>query len=222
MAPKVNCNAQKLTSIQTWFRKSRTVWSLKELEKQLPAVGSINNMQVKDYIQTLQDDSKILCEKIGSGNWYWSFPSQHAKNVEAAHTAASAEHAKLSSAVSALRSQLSSRAAATQQEELDQSGESRQDLITRQQILHSDVEGMKKELASYSDSDPTELEKQKAEAWGDFSLADGFSEDIYAMESWFKKMGAEEMVASLKDTLYVDEWDHEEEMLRELSWRELC
>jgi hypothetical protein len=46
-APKVNCNPQKLASIITYFQKSRTVHSIKDLEKQLPSVASINGMQVK-------------------------------------------------------------------------------------------------------------------------------------------------------------------------------
>lgn len=39
-------------------------------------------MQVKDYLQALSDDNKIRVEKIGSGNWYWSFPSEETKARE--------------------------------------------------------------------------------------------------------------------------------------------
>lgn len=39
-------------------------------------------MAVKDYLQALQDDSLIRAEKIGSGNWYWSFPSEAKKAKE--------------------------------------------------------------------------------------------------------------------------------------------
>jgi hypothetical protein len=42
----------------------------------LPAVASINGMQVKEYIQALVDDGKLRVEKIGSGNWYWCFDSE--------------------------------------------------------------------------------------------------------------------------------------------------
>ena len=30
---------------------------------------------VKDFLKDLIDEGKIKCEKIGSGNWYWCFPS---------------------------------------------------------------------------------------------------------------------------------------------------
>ncbi|KAI9880012.1 MAG: hypothetical protein M1830_005931 [Pleopsidium flavum] len=36
-------------------------------------------MQVKDYLQALSDGGKICVEKIGSGNWYWSFAGKEKK-----------------------------------------------------------------------------------------------------------------------------------------------
>ncbi|CRG90168.1 hypothetical protein PISL3812_07211 [Talaromyces islandicus] len=55
---------------------------MKDLEKSLPPVASINGIQVKEYIQGLLDDSKIRVEKIGSVNWYWSFPSDERRERE--------------------------------------------------------------------------------------------------------------------------------------------
>lgn len=49
----------------------------------LPQVAAITGIQVKDYLQALQDDNKIRVEKIGSGNWYWSFSSDEKKAKEA-------------------------------------------------------------------------------------------------------------------------------------------
>jgi len=46
-APKVNCNPLKLTNIVTYFQKSRVAHNIKDLEKHLPSVASINGMQVK-------------------------------------------------------------------------------------------------------------------------------------------------------------------------------
>lgn len=38
-------------------------------------------MVVKDFLTALTDEGLVRVEKIGSGNWYWSFPSdaKHAK-----------------------------------------------------------------------------------------------------------------------------------------------
>ena len=43
----MKCNPLKLTSIITYFQKSRVAHNIKDLEKHLPAVASINGMQVK-------------------------------------------------------------------------------------------------------------------------------------------------------------------------------
>ena len=51
-------------------------------------------MQVKDYLQALQDDNKIRVEKIGSGNWYWSFPSDEKRAKESALARAQEDYNK--------------------------------------------------------------------------------------------------------------------------------
>lgn len=38
-------------------------------------MASINSIQVKEFLQALTDENKLRVEKIGSGNWYWSFRS---------------------------------------------------------------------------------------------------------------------------------------------------
>lgn len=53
-APKIQCNTQKLATIQKWFQKSRTAHTLKDLEKSLPGIGSINGMQVKGGLHFIQ------------------------------------------------------------------------------------------------------------------------------------------------------------------------
>lgn len=44
---KVNCNPQKLISIVSYLQRTRTAHTIKDLEKNLPSVASINGMQVK-------------------------------------------------------------------------------------------------------------------------------------------------------------------------------
>jgi hypothetical protein len=81
-APKTPINPQKQATILAWFHKTALAYSIKDLEKLIPSVASINGMAVKDYLQSLQDDELISSEKIGSGNWYWSFPSEAKKIKE--------------------------------------------------------------------------------------------------------------------------------------------
>ena len=46
-APKITCNPVKLANIITYLQKSRVAHNIKDLEKHLPSVASINVMQVK-------------------------------------------------------------------------------------------------------------------------------------------------------------------------------
>ncbi|KAJ5895062.1 hypothetical protein N7495_006753 [Penicillium taxi] len=73
--PAKPTKTEKLALIVTHLRSSGTCFTLKELEKKLPAIASINGIQVKEFIQALTDEGQLRVEKIGSGNWYWSFDS---------------------------------------------------------------------------------------------------------------------------------------------------
>jgi len=72
-------HAQKLEMILDYLRQSATCHTLKELEKELPAAALITSMVVKDMIRELTDENKVKVEKIGSGNWYWSWASDEAR-----------------------------------------------------------------------------------------------------------------------------------------------
>jgi hypothetical protein len=69
-------------------------------------------MHVKDYLQVLADDNKIRVEKIGSGNWYWSFPSDEKRAKDAALEKAQDEFNKANSIVTELRAKVDEAGAA--------------------------------------------------------------------------------------------------------------
>ncbi|KAL9528689.1 Meiotic nuclear division protein [Sphaerulina musiva] len=219
MAPKVNCNPQKLATIQSWFRQSKTVWNLKELEKQLPSVASINGMQTKDYIQSLQDDNKISCEKIGSGNWYWDFQTERAKKTKSAFAALEAECERVAAINLEFEKQLNEQATILQAEmdAAEFEGPSRPELEIRKLDVAAEIEAYRLQVASYKKNDPTELENERRALRVDFDEAEMATEDIYALESWFKKQGAEALVETFPEQYYtpLDQWNEEEGQLKE-------
>ena len=75
-------------------------------------MASINGMQVKDYLQALSDENRIRVEKIGSGNWYWSFPSDEKMAKEAALEKAQEEHDKATAIVKDLQAKVDGAGAA--------------------------------------------------------------------------------------------------------------
>jgi hypothetical protein len=74
-------------------------------------------MQVKDYLQALSDENKIRVEKIGSGNWYWSFPSDDKKTKVAALEKAQEEFNKANATVTELQAKIDEAGAARGEDE---------------------------------------------------------------------------------------------------------
>jgi hypothetical protein len=74
-------------------------------------------MQVKDYLQALSDDNKIRVEKIGSGNWYWSFPSDEKKAKEAMLEKAQEESSKAIATLTELQAKVDEAGAAREEDE---------------------------------------------------------------------------------------------------------
>jgi hypothetical protein len=74
-------------------------------------------MHVKDYLQALADDNKIRVEKIGSGNWYWSFPSDEKKAKDTALEKAQNEFNKANAAVTELQAKVDNAGAARADDE---------------------------------------------------------------------------------------------------------
>ena len=48
---------------------------MKELEK-LGSKRGVVQQTVEEVVKSLVDDRLVECEKIGSGNFYWAFPSK--------------------------------------------------------------------------------------------------------------------------------------------------
>jgi hypothetical protein len=111
-APKIQANPQKAAIILAWFHKTAQAHSIKDLEKTLPQVGAISNMHVKDYLQALADENKICVEKIGSGNWYWSFPSDEKKTKDDALRKAQEEFNKINAMAAELQAKVDEAGAA--------------------------------------------------------------------------------------------------------------
>ena len=104
-------------------------------------------------------------------------------------------------------------------------GPDRGELEVRKLCLTEEIGKARKELASYKDNDPTELDNMKKELKADYDFAEMATDDIYSMESWFKKQGADEAVKTFPDQYYkpLDQWNEEEggfyeEILDEAMW----
>lgn len=172
-----------------------------------------------DYIQSLQDDNKISCEKIGSGNWYWDFQTERAKKTKSAFAALEAECERVAAINLEFEKQLNEQATILQAEmdAAEFEGPSRPELEIRKLDVAAEIEAYRLQVASYKNNDPTELENERRALRLDFDEAEMATEDIYALESWFKKQGAEALVENFPEQYYtpLGQWNEEEGQLKE-------
>jgi hypothetical protein len=161
-----------------------SVFTLKELEKILPAVASINAMQVKDVLQGLQDENLIRVEKIGSGNWYWCFTSDAKKLKENTINTLKAEESKLIVSIAEAERQIEEETATREDdnEMLEGNGMDRKALLEAYDALLKETDLLDKELACYSDSDPAEIQRKMEEVKNLKASTIRWTDNIEALE----------------------------------------
>lgn len=170
-------------------------------------------------MQGLQDESKIRAEKIGSGNWYWAFVSDDKIARQKALEIAQNAYDKALATDNELKSKLAEAESQRREENemLDEGGETREELLSMKKSLEAETEALRRELATYSDNDPTELERKTEDAAEWKVTAEEFTDDIYSMEGWLKdKMGGGEALDAMLQETYGKEYDEDVRGLKEL------
>ncbi|KZO90303.1 meiotic nuclear division protein 1 [Calocera viscosa TUFC12733] len=83
MAPRGLSADDKRVKMLELFHETKDFYQLKELEKLGPKMKGIVAQSVKEVVQDLVDDNLVQTDKIGSGNFFWSFPSQEGAAIVA-------------------------------------------------------------------------------------------------------------------------------------------
>lgn len=210
--PKNNLPGAKQSLVLSYIQKSLTVHSLKDLEKTLPSVASINSMQVKEYLQALADEGKVRVEKIGSGNWYWSFLSEEKRARVNELEKLKDEKEKLDGTIVELRARVNE---ANNRREED--GNGREELVTMHARLTGEVLLLNEELNGYKDSDPDEVVRKRREIEQNKEKAYRWTENLELLEGWLMKVVGRdtERMEEIKRMFYGDQYV-EGEGLKEL------
>ncbi|MCJ1385227.1 hypothetical protein MMC17_008348 [Xylographa soralifera] len=215
-APKTLPPAAKQALVLNYLRNSNTAHTLKELEKALPSVASINGMQVKEYMQALSDESQIRVEKIGSGNWYWSFLSEEKRAREYILAQLREEKKRSQNCMEELKEKVE---AARQGKEKEGNGEdgAREELLRSFDKEKSELDSLKIELDYYQDGNPDEAVRKKADVEELKFRATRWTDNIYCLEGYLREVtgGDMEAVEGVRRTYYGSEYI-EGEGLREL------
>ena len=73
--------ADKREIILQIFHDEKKPFLLKDIEKIASKKGVVLQ-SVHEILNSLVDDDLVKMDKIGTTNWYWSFPSDHATKLE--------------------------------------------------------------------------------------------------------------------------------------------
>lgn len=169
-------------------------------------------MQVKDYLQALSDEGKIRVEKIGSGNWYWSFLSEEKESRENVLGKLKEELAKVEGSLEELEEKLKEA-----NEKTGEDDEDRSELVSAKLELDGEVGVLRKELEGYKDGDPGEVERKRKDIKTLQARAELWADNIGVLEGYMLSLmgGDREKLDGMKRELYGDEYV-EGEGLKEL------
>lgn len=169
-------------------------------------------MQVKDYLQALSDDGRIRVEKIGSGNWYWSFLSEEKKSRDNVLGKLREELAKVEGSLGELEEKVRET-----NEKRGEDDEGRGQLVSAKLELDGEVAVLRKELEGYKEGDPGEVERRRKEIKALQAMAEMWTDNIGILEGYTMNLmgGDREKLDGMKRELYGDEYV-EGEGLKEL------
>ena len=168
-------------------------------------------MAVKDYLQALSDEGRIRVEKIGSGNWYWSFASEEKKTREVVMEKLRDEKLKVDSTLVELD------AAVKEARALKGDDPDREGLVEKRLLLEHEVGVLRKELEGYKDGDPGEVERRRKEIKVLQAKAERWTDNIDILEGQMLSLmgGDREKLDGIRREIYGNEYI-EGEGLREL------
>jgi Mnd1 HTH domain len=179
----------------------------------LPSVASINSIQVKESITALVNDNKIRVEKIGSNNWYWSFPSDERRERESMQERLLREMNRVAKLVEQLEDEIQKKEAAAKEDEGFHHDPAviqaeREDLMKRKADLGTEIERLRKEKSAFEANDFASL-RQKTEDIAKWKLeATTWTDNIDIMEQYLTKLasGDRELVQNVKKQCYGEDY----------------
>jgi len=159
MAPRGLSAEEKRVKLLEIFHETRDFYQLKELEKLGPKMKGIVSQTVKEVLQSLVDDGMVQADKIGSSNFFWSFPSQQGVLVQGRLNAAKENQAAYENQICTLKAAIESEKAGRLESEM------RSNALKKLALLRKEHAALEAELAAYGDSNPTKVEELKRAAF---------------------------------------------------------
>ncbi|CUS12586.1 unnamed protein product [Tuber aestivum] len=165
----------KLQQVLAHIHSLNTTYTLKDLEKLIPAATGVSGMLVKDYLTALVDEGLLRVEKIGNGNWYWAFRSEETNNKRRILKNCLEEKEKLCFAISGLKREIGEIGAV--------GGEGNEELVKRVQGLKVVKAGMLAEITEYEEENVSRFKREIDEMRTRINLT---IDNLYTLEKYVK------------------------------------
>ncbi|CEG39552.1 Protein involved in meiotic recombination/predicted coiled-coil protein [Plasmopara halstedii] len=176
---------EKRERILRIYHESKEVFNLKEVEK-LGSKAGVVLQTVKDVNQALVDDALVDCDKIGSGNYFWSFPSKlsqsRKRKLSELEQCRQARQEKLDRVKEKIE----------EQQALRSDSDERIQKLKRLEELKVKVESLRNTMQHLAENDPAILEDLECKVGIAKEGADRWTDNVFTLKSWVvKKRGVE-------------------------------
>ncbi|XP_034394670.1 meiotic nuclear division protein 1 homolog isoform X2 [Cyclopterus lumpus] len=172
---------EKRTRMMEIFFETKDVFQLKDIEKIAPKTKGITPMSVKDVLQSLVDDNMVDCERVGTSNYYWAFPSK-------ALNARKHKLDELQSQISEAKQRKKSVEKGVEKAKVGrQDTKERSSLLKELEALREERTQLQAELNKYRECDPEVIEDMRKSNVVAKEAVSRWTDNVFAIKSWTKK-----------------------------------
>eukprot|EP01026_Neomeris_dumetosa_P041765 TRINITY_DN3465_c0_g1_i1.p1 TRINITY_DN3465_c0_g1~~TRINITY_DN3465_c0_g1_i1.p1 ORF type:complete len:242 (-),score=40.91 TRINITY_DN3465_c0_g1_i1:109-834(-) len=176
---------QKLLEV---FHENGDVFVLKDIEK-LGAKKGVIPQSIKEVLQSLVDDNLVHQEKIGSSNYFWSFPGEASMQLQNDISFTERAIKELQEKENQLKNKISQAKTGKEQ------SKERQEGLKKLEGLQDLLKECQKEIDKYAQNDPELLASMKQAAESGKEAANRWLDNLETLLKWcrnqFSGMDAE-------------------------------
>ncbi|KAH9931152.1 meiotic nuclear division protein 1, partial [Epithele typhae] len=154
-APRGLSAEEKRVKLLEIFHETKDFFQVGRILSDGPKMKGIVSQSVKEVLQSLVDDGLVQMDKIGSSNFFWSFPSQRGAIMQNRLAAVKETRKTLAAQVAELRAAVEAERAARPE------SEGRTEQLERLAGLKKEGARLAAELAAYGACDPVKVEEKK-------------------------------------------------------------
>jgi hypothetical protein len=177
----------KRSTILKLYHTAMEPYNLKEIE-QLASRSGVVQQTVKDMNQSLVDDSLVFSDKIGSANFFWSFPSKGYHDKKNKKDELEGLVARSTAAAAELTKQL-------EEARVSRQAPGRKAMLTELAELEAREKQLDTTLEKSKAHDPEELKRLNKEVMDMLQHVNRWTDNVYAVKKFYTKkrgMGGKE------------------------------